>query len=702
MAKPTPPAPEPDRTEIDESLFMLAEMLLSDFFFDDDAELEYKKQLSKNRPAGSAGVLLLEQTIDLDEGPSTLNIEALRTWTQFRVSIVHPDFEATVEGTWSFEKETLEPAKVTALTGDLEDVEMGIEMLIQDLEGPIDDEEFAGFMESLDDDDEEVPLIGDDPTEPPEATGTDRSRVKAIARRIARDKDSEINVEDRGWLEQTPQSLSVITDGLIEVTSAAVRNDAMVLAYQVMLALALEFVRYRQDRGWDWANDMLDAFQQRLVAVGNDETIPRDDWFMMCSALTEARVPVADSVAVALAEAGFKPDEDSGPPEMMMRTLRGFMDELARMVTSPFDVVHALQNAGAVLPAALRAFMATELALSPHAVLRDAVPMMLLDEDAAVRKDAARALEQTALPDTLSPDALRRAIALRNWIPVADRPALDAAIRKARVARVEIGAWPAAAPDLEFYASTIDGSGAQSLFAASRVGKKGLFAGFLLRYGTGVVDTWLDQDVTRGKIGKLVREAQMAAACTRVNKAFVDTVIQHAIGTSVARDGVPSALLLELAETLGGMEWKDRRMDVAAEADRMFAALDPADRSAKGIEAGFARGLVWMAKDEVFASWFEDGPEVQKALAKLPRTDRLGMTALVLTEILPDKRADWAERFLAMAMWCAAAGEAKQRAKAADLVLVAHALAGDGPIGAIPVMAVIAMQTVRATLLGGW
>ena len=29
-------------------------------------------------------------------------------------------------------------------------------------------------------------------------------------------------------------------------------------------------------------------------------------------------------------------------------------------------------------------------------------------------------------------------------------------------------------------------------------------------------------------------------------------------------------------------------------------------------------------------------------------------------------------------------------------------LAGDGPIGAIPVMAVIAMQTVRATLLGGW
>ena len=165
---------------------------------------------------------------------------------------------------------------------------------------------------------------------------------------------------------------------------------------------------------------------------------------------------------------------------------------------------------------------------------------------------------------------------------------------------------------------------------------------------------------------------------------------------------MPPALLLEMAELFGGTEWKDRRLDIKAEADRLFSLLAPADRTPEGIEAGFARGLDWMAKDEVFGSWFEDGPQVQKALAKLPRTDRVGMTALVMTDILPNKRADWAERFLMMALWSQAAGEAKQRAKARDLVLVTHALAGDGPLGAIPVMAVIAMQTVRATLLGAW
>jgi hypothetical protein len=378
------------------------------------------------------------------------------------------------------------------------------------------------------------------------------------------------------------------------------------------------------------------------------------------------------------------------------------MDELAEMVSSPFEVIHTLQNAGAMLPAMLRGFMATELALSPHLVLRDAVPLILLDDEGTVRRGAAAAMEQTARPDTMSPDALRRAITVRNWMPTADRPPLDAAIRRARLAGVEIGAWPTPVPDLEFHASTIDGSGAQSVLVVSRSGKKGFFGGVLLRHGTGIVDTWADPDISRGKINKLLREAQMSAPHVRVDKAFIDTIVQHAIGTAVARDDVPPAMLLEMAELLGGTEWKDRRLDIRGEADRLFNALDPKDRTPEGIEAGFARGLEWMAEDDVFASWFEDGPHVQQALAKLTRTDRLGMTTMVMTDILPNRRAAWAERFLMMAFWSRASTEARQRTKARDLVLVAHSLAGDAPLSAIPIMAVIAMQTVRAALLGAW
>ena len=95
----------------------------------------------------------------------------------------------------------------------------------------------------------------------------------------------------------------------------------------------------------------------------------------------------------------------------------------------------------------------------------------------------------------------------------------------------------------------------------------------LLRLGTGVVDTWADHDLSRGKINKLLREAKMAASIFRVEKPFIDTMVQHAIGTAVEQNAAPPAMLLEMAELLGGTEWKERRLDTKAEADRLFNAL---------------------------------------------------------------------------------------------------------------------------------
>ena len=698
----TPPPPEAAPDDTGDLLLELAEMLLSDFFFDPESEQTYKLKLAQARPTKATSVLLDEETVEVEGIECRLRIEALRALTHFRVSVSHPAFQSAVEGVWSFENEELSGVKITG-TGDPDTIENVVEAIIETLDGAgLDDEEFSTFLDGLGDDEEEVPLIGDDPAEPPEATALDRNRVKAIAKRISRKRDAEVSIEDTGWLEQMPQVLPVITDALVDAARAAKRDEGLISAYQRMLGLQLEFVRYRHDRGWEWASTMLEAFQQRLIALGRDDTVPRDDWFMMCRALTEARVPIDSDTQVALADAGFKPQEQDGLPEEMLAMLRGFMDEMARMVGTPFEIIDALQSSGAMLPPMLRSFMATELALSPHQILRDAAPLLLLDEDSSVRKAAAGALEQTARADTLSSDSLRRAITVRNWIPTADRVPLDAAIRKARLAGVDIGGWPEPVRDLEFYASMIDGSGAQTIIAVSRIGKKGLFAGLLLRHGDGVIDSWADQDLSRAKINKLLREAQMATPCARVDRTFVDTMIQHAIGTSVAHNAVPPSTLLEMAELLGGSEWKGRRLDINAEADRLFAALDPADQTPAGIQAGFSRGLDWLAGDDVFGSWFEDGPQVQKVLAKLPRTDRAGMAALVMTDILPPRRAEWTERFLMLAMWCQATSDAKHQAKARDLTLVAHALASDAPLESIPIMAVIAMQTVRATLLGAW
>jgi hypothetical protein len=255
---------------------------------------------------------------------------------------------------------------------------------------------------------------------------------------------------------------------------------------------------------------------------------------------------------------------------------------------------------------------------------------------------------------------------------------------------------------LAFYGSMIDGSGAQSLIAHSRTGKRGLFAGLLLRHGTGVVEAWADRDLSRTKINKMLREAQLSGLLCPVERAYVDRMVQHAIGTGLEQGSVPPEGLLEIAELIGGTEWRDRRLDIKHEIDRMFADLSPAARTTAAVGAAMRDATGWMATDELISSWFEDGPQVQEALSPLPRTNRTGLMNVTLSQILPPTRERWTERFLLMALWCEAVGDVGQHSRAIDYLLVAQALTTDMSMADIPAMQIIATHTVNAALLAPW
>jgi hypothetical protein len=200
----------------------------------------------------------------------------------------------------------------------------------------------------------------------------------------------------------------------------------------------------------------------------------------------------------------------------------------------------------------------------------------------------------------------------------------------------------------------------------------------------------------------LLREAQLEGIFTQVRKPYVDAMVQHAIGTAVAAGQAPSEGVLTIAELVGGADWKDRRLDINEESERLWNELPEMDRTPAAVDAAFERGLTWMARDQLIGSWFEDGPKVRDALAPLSRNDMAGMVDVVMNDVLPPTRALWAERFVLMAMWCQAAVDAKYRSRARDLIPVAHALTGETPLSDIPIMGLIAGQTVRAVLEGAW
>ena len=707
----TQPKAKPD--EADHLLIELASAILADYFFDPDNEAEYKQRYPSRRspPAQEPGALrgdppLAEDKIEAQDGDLDWRLDALVNRNGMRLTLHHPAFSAAVEGIWQFQRETLRHARVIQRHGAPESIANSIETLLDDWDddGPT-EEELEDLLEALSDGGD-PPLTGDNPDEPPPATTDERNKLRVLLAELAGQSEPEIRLHDRTWLEMTPQLLSPLTDLAIEAMAAANRNERLVSASLELLALQLEFVRYRQDRGWDWASRMLTDYQERLITLGQAGTLDQQDWFALAAALTEARVVVSEDVQTALAEAGMT-IPDAGPPEEMLSALRDISDEIAGMVSSPFDVIDALSSAGAVMPPPLRSFMATEFSLSPHAVMRETVPLMLLDDDSGVRRSAGAAMEQIAGAGTVSPEWLRRAITLRNWIPQKDRAELDRAIRKARAAGVEIATWPALAaggppPPIAYHASMIDGSGAQSSLAVTRSGKKGLVAGILLKHGIGVTDAWLDQDVPRRTITTMVRDLKSSVPADEVSRFYVDVSVQNAIATGVARGTVPSAKLLNIAECLGDAEWKDRRIDVASESERLFNELDPSLRTAAACAAALRRIADWMRHASVAESWFEDHQDVHRLIAKIPRGDQKTARERVLKEVLPNRRDVWAERFHLMTLWSQEATSATNRGWAADFAVLTHAVAGTTPLEDIPVMVAVADLTVTAIRSGSW
>jgi len=708
MPKPRKPAPK-RRDATAEALFELAELALDDFFAEDENEDAYDKWFrrtarSRNRATQSLPVL---STWDLDDD-GMISLVPLPERHHFYIHVNHPEFRATIGGTYSIEDAELTSEVLETFDGSrraARDVALAwieamdeayasdprVELLLEALQG-----HEAGIGSA--------PLLlsgtGADPTDPPPATEADAERIasltRTLARSIGRGTPPELTPDDQAWMLGTPNALWPIVDGYIAACKTRRRDTDLLHAHSFLLTLQLETIRLRLERGWDWATHLVEAYQQRIIKLGQDQTIALEDWFELAAALGRAKVPVTAAFQQALADAGTPPEASE---ETHLASMRLLIGQMAEMVERPFEVIDAFSELTAVLPVAVRTFMAHELALSPHPVLRDAVPLMLLDGDAEVRRTAALALEQIADPETLSPDSLRRIIAVRNWVPETDRAAIDRVIRKARGKGVDCAQWPPAG-DLTVLISAIDGSGNQTVIASAKTGRKALLAGILLRHGAGVDDAWCDRETPARDIAATLRSARQDTGAIEVDRRYLDMVVQNTIAAGLAAGHVPGPAVLDVAEALRGVDWQDRRLDIAAEAQRLFGELEVGQKSTRAIEASLLRSGAW--DDDIAETWCEEGADVRAAIADGPDEDDAAAARQVLDVILPGVRMKWAEHFLLLALWARAAKAPAQRTRWADYAILAQALCGDRPLSEIPVMQAIAERSVEAAEAGPW
>jgi hypothetical protein len=418
---------------------------------------------------------------------------------------------------------------------------------------------------------------------------------------------------------------------------------------------------------------------------------------------------MAEALALASGDASATDGSTPEPtPEEISRMFRGLLDELSKSAKSPFAVVEALAEAGALMPVQMRAYLVHEMGLSPHAVMREAVPLLLIDPEPAVRQAASSVLNQIAGPETVSPVMLRRILLLRNWVPAAERGAIDQVSRKLRLKGVACAQWDKPPAALALLTSVVDGSGAQNLILTTPKGRTGLFAGLLVKQGFGIRDAWCSPSAPRHEINAALNgsRAQMQGAATV--RDHLDTVVQHHIARGLAEGHLPPVAAVEIAEAIGAADWKERGLDVAAEIAQRFAALAETERGAAAIAESLARSGEFVAYDPIAQSWFEDDPAIRALTGRGARRGGKSVQAL-LDGFLASRREIWAERLLLTILWLeAGAGSDRARGETVrDLTVLAHELLVEGEQGrpelaALPAMVVIATRSLAVAGAERW
>ena len=717
----------PDRDFLAFRLISLAELHLNAHFADPADIAAYHRKL--RRAAGRGKSAPAARTIATwERDGATLVLAALPAAETFQVNLCGTGFSAVLTLRYLPDEGLLQAAVIEQFSGDVQAAiataaawsedesdlpeETVLQAALAKLAGDVSAirpgvaEASSVHIDALDAPPSN-PASSGHPSGPNPPSPADAREIKALTRAVAaelrRHGTPSLDALSNAWLESQPQTLWPLLDATVAASAARKRDEALVTACRWLLANQLELIRYRLERGHEWARAMLDVYQEKLIALAEAKTVPESDWFELVKLLKVAKVPIRPEMAEALTRAAVDATEGEAPsPHEIPQQLRGLLDDIGKATDSPFMVVEGLAETGTLMPPEIRAYMTHELGLSPHPVLRETVPLLLLDPEPAVRQAAASVLEQVAGPETVSPMMLRRTLLVRNWVPEAEREAIDRLVRKMRVKGVVCAQWTAA-PTLAVHCSMVDGSGAQSLVLTTPGGRSGLFAGLLLKQGFGVRDAWCTSSLPRADINRSIKETQRSMTWQLTGRDHLDAVVQHHIACGLKAGHLPQAVIVEIAEATGAADWKDRALDVAAEIERRFAGLGPELRSQAAIAASLQRSGAWVVNDPMMQSWFEDNAAIRALVEGRPRPKPEVAMRQVLEEVLPARREAWIERLLLLLLWLqAGTGNAASSSRWQDGVVLAHALLVGRPLAELPAMVAIAERSIFAARAGRW
>ncbi|MEI9985292.1 MAG: hypothetical protein WDN69_20110 [Aliidongia sp.] len=491
-------------------------------------------------------------------------------------------------------------------------------------------------------------------------------------------------------LAETPGAVT----SLIELIGAEARkkrpNNDLANAFGFMLSQALDVLRFGIERGYSNSIEVVAEARTRVAALANAGEIDPGTTMLILRIFAGAKLDPGEELQALMGAAMERaPSPVSAGKTDTDRMLAGMVKDCGGDI---FAFHALLAEQAAAFPEKGRAGIAAALLEASEPTLRGAALGWLLQPAATTRRDTAALLLQAATAGQLDSVSLRRLIAMRNWLPEDERPAVDSVIRTLRRKGVEPA--PVTPPELRsVLISASDGSGAQSVFVMIKDGRKQTMAALLLKRGIGVRDAWVRTGFSKAEADGLRRRMASEAACFDGTMDYAKASLAQALAENRDSGILPPFGLVDVIERIGLGTVNPEHIPVEDLVARLLADLPAECVNAKSVADALAASALWQEAVPFADSWFEDDAGVA-ALLDGKRLSAKRRAALILEQFLPGRRRRWAD----MLAWTAFALQQDEAAGDAwiDFALVARELLSDRALAKIPLMSSIAAMTVEA------
>lgn len=512
-----------------------------------------------------------------------------------------------------------------------------------------------------------------------------------IAKQFQKDQPPPLDAKIMAHLDSHPEYLMESLQRLAEQIKAGKSiDDDLTKAYLWLMGIQLEHIRYQVDRHYDWARELVAQFQQTVIDLAHTDKLSGTILQQIALALREAKLEVDPGLFLAIEETIQTPDVPLEQPPDFDELLASFVREIKG---SEFEVARTITEFTYAMPVQGRLSLAFTMLHSDFPKVKNAVPLMILDDIKAMRQGITQMLQETA--KTLTPETLRRLIALRSWLPANERPQVDKIVKTARRQGIECAQW-SATEEAEIHGAAVDGSGAQGFLIVAGKGRKCRLSSVLLRLNSGIMDAWSDPELKpRREIDRHISRAAEHTLIESVSRDYLDRAVQHHLAVGCRNKQLPPPGLLAVAEVLGASDWRPDELNIEKTIDRLFQQLPSQLQRPEAIDDCLEESEVWSLYSGITDSWFEDDQTVAEQLAQ-SRARRLEtLSKKVLTEVIEPRRDKWVEKLLWAALWFKNTSGFDSELWM-NFLLTAKALVQGYPLKKISLFQEIARRTVMA------